>query len=120
MSDSYSLSAKCRWCGYELDPKFSGSCPKCGKVGKDYDARFSTRVVTKTSVTWQKTKEFYRKNKILGYVILMITIASAFLGLFLGRVTAVAVGLILGLLTYYLTPKAVLKIREIERGSSNP
>ena len=119
MSDSYSLSAKCRWCGFELHPKFSGLCPKCGKVGKDYDARFSIKVPTKVSMTWQKTKEFYRKNKILEIMILMITVASPFLGLFLGGVTGAVVGLILGLLTYYLTPKVVLKIREIERGSSN-
>lgn len=118
MADSTKMSATCRHCGASLAVNHTGLCPKCGKKGKDTKVVLSEAVKVITSLTWEKQREFFETNRKLRNVIIAIIIISPVLGLYFSGVLGLIIGLVLGIVSYILSPYAVMKVREIERGSS--
>jgi hypothetical protein len=100
----------------ELSPEHTGTCPSCGKEGKNLSLALRDTIHLTSSLTWETRKEYYQNHRrVLGAVI-TITVLSPFLGLVLVGPLGVVVGLALGGLAYYLGPKAITKVIEIRRG----
>ena len=97
-----------------MDFKHTCPCPKCGKVGKLGKAEFLDAVQLKESMSRTKLHEFYRTNKPIRNLIIAITIISPFLGLLLSGVIGLMIGLLIGIVSYFLSPYAVVKVKEIE------
>ncbi len=72
-------------------------------------------VITPLSPTGETRREFYEKNPKIKFVVLTIAVLSPFLGLLVSGVVGLTIGLLLSLISYLLSPRAVTKIREIQR-----
>jgi hypothetical protein len=68
------------------------------------------------SLGWQHIHEYYERHKVLLPLVLVITVASPFLGLVLAGWPGVVVGLVVGLAAFLLGLRAVTKVREIREG----
>ncbi len=111
------MSAQCKWCGFTLDINHTDPCPKCGKVGKIREFEFFDTLQVKDSLSLTKLHEFYETNKTIRNTIIAITILSPVLGLLLSGVIGFLAGLLIGAISYFLSPSAITKVREIERWS---
>src|SRR5215217_1906399 len=125
MSDrSPEPTAVCRACESPMDPYRVEPCPACGRVGTKLVkhtlvAPLKVEAELKATHYWQRQREFFEKNKGWTFILTAITLLSPFLGLFLSGATGVVTGLVVGILSLLLGPKAVVKVRKIERGRSD-
>lgn len=118
MNEDAKVTATCKWCGASLSPTNTGPCPKCGKEGKKIAVEIKETIRLKASLNWERRREFFEANPKIKWLIIAITFGSPSLGLILSGLVGLVIGLSLGLLSYWLGPLAVTKVREIERGSS--
>lgn len=58
-------------------------------------------------------REYYQKNPKILAVVILITLISPFIGFFLTGPLGIIIGLMIGLLTYLIGPRASTKIIEI-------
>ena len=65
---------------------------------------------------WQTRREFYEKNPKILIAVILITVISSFLGLFLGGPVGVVIGLALGTITFFISPRAITKVVEKNHG----
>ena len=107
---------RCKWCGVSLAQNHIGPCPSCGKAGKEGTIILDEKINMKDSMNWERRKEFFEENPKIKLLVIAITIASPIIGLFLAKIWGFIGGLGFGALTYWLSPSAIIKIREIERG----
>ncbi len=108
----------CRYCGIELSENHNGPCPSCGKTGRHISISVKETINVKSLSSWERRRELMRTQPGLHLVIIVISLAAPFLGLVFSGWIGVIVGLLIGVLLYFLGPKALIKIREIERGKS--
>lgn len=108
----------CAHCGAELAPEHTDACPSCGKEGRNISITLHDTIGLTDSLSWETRKEYYQKHKIALGTVVAITVVSPFLGLVLVGPVGVVLGLTLGGLTYYLGPKAIIKVIEITKGHS--
>jgi len=118
MTNSTKTSATCKWCGASLEATHIGPCPKCGKEGKNVTVGLTSIESISSSVNWEKRQKFLKINKKIRNIIIIITIISPFIGLFLSGIIGVVIGLAFGILNYILSPFAIMKVLEIEKGGS--
>jgi len=116
MGTTVSQKAECIHCGHVLSPQHSGPCPECGKEGKKIDIMINETLLVKDSLSWETRREYYEKHKGALGIVIAITVLSPFLGLVLAGPIGVALGLALGVLAYFLGPKAVTKVIEKTKG----
>ena len=109
------ITAKCSHCGESLPPDHKGQCPKCGEEDKAINVIVKETLSISESVTFESVREFYEKNPVAKWAVILITIVSSSVGLFLNGFVGVLVGLALGIFSYLIGPKAVTKVREIRR-----
>ncbi len=111
-----SSDIKCSHCGIPLSVSHSGPCPKCGKEGRSINESIVEGVGLSDSLSWKTTREFYEKDYWALAAVIIITILSPFIGLFLAGIPGALVGLFLGGIAYYIGPTAITKVREIRTG----
>lgn len=111
-----SKDTKCSHCGKSLPASHTDPCPNCGKKGKTINASITDGIVVSDSIKWQTKKEFYEKNPKAHAGVILITLFSPFIGMFVAGIIGVVVGFLLGGVAYILGPKAVTKVREIRSG----
>jgi len=109
-------SLKCSSCSYMLPLDHSGPCPRCGDPRKTHDIYIEAKLDFKGSVQWQHVREYYEKHPVALAVVILLSIGSSFLGLITGWI-GVAAGLLIGVITFFIGPRAVTKVREIRSGS---
>lgn len=109
------MSVQCKRCGSPLDLNHSGPCPKCGQVGKAIKIEISETLELKDSLSIARRREFYETNKPVKNIIIAITILSPCIGLVLSGFVGFLVGLAVGVFSYFLSPYAVIKVRDKER-----
>ena len=117
MSEAVNRSVKCAECSTVLDPEnTSRACPNCGSEARivNLHVRDSLSVSIAEKVMLATTREFYKKNRPVFLTVIGITVVSPFLGLVLFGWVGVVVGLVLGALSFFLSPLAVTKVREIK------
>lgn len=112
------VTYKCEWCGESLSPSYKGPCPKCGKEGRKIITIVNEIIKIKESLKGESRREFYEKNPIIKWLILVIGFGSPFLGFILNGWVEFIVDEALALLSYYLAPYVGRKVREITRYSS--
>lgn len=64
------------------------------------------------------THEFYEKHRAWAALIIAITVVSSIIGIVPLGAWGVILGLILGVISYFIGPKAGTKVREIRYGQS--
>jgi hypothetical protein len=105
----------CSKCNSTLADNHTGPCPHCGATERIVNSVLSDNVGVGDSISGEKRREYYRKNKKVLFVVIAITIISPFLGLIVIGPVGVVVGLALGGVSYWLGPKAATKIIEKEK-----
>lgn len=118
MSNS-TVTAKCQHCGSPLSPSHQGPCSVCGKVGKEVFAQIKEPPIRiRDSLEWKSTHEFYEKHHKWAALVIAITVVSSVLGMVPLGIWGVILGLLLGVISYYIGPKAETKVREVRYGQS--
>jgi hypothetical protein len=109
-------SSKCAHCGRELPEDHSGPCPSCGKTGRILTEVVNDRIGISDSVEYTSIREYYEKNVWLIVIVIAITVFSSLIGFVIGVFLGVTARLALGALSFILSPKALMKIKEITHG----
>ncbi|MCF6153180.1 MAG: hypothetical protein E3K38_13000 [Candidatus Kuenenia stuttgartiensis] len=107
---------RCANCLASLPHNHTGPCPKCGKEGREIGVVASESIEVLDSTRWQTRREYYQKNPGIRAIVIAITVLAPFLGLFFVGWAGVAVGLVFGGITDWISPWAATKIIEISRG----
>ncbi len=107
---------KCIHCGADRIEGDMGPCPVCGKKGRTISVYIKEDLILSGSLNWKHTREYYEKNRSIHLIVLIITVASPFTGLFLAGIPGVIFGVIFGVFSYILGAKFVIKVREIRHG----
>jgi uncharacterized OB-fold protein len=110
------VTTRCSVCGNPLPPNHAGPCPICGKKGKVHYVTLKATEKVVASISWKSTHEFYEKNPTAYWIVVFLTIVSPVIGYFVIGLAGIVVGVILGVLSYYIGQKAVTKVREIRQG----
>ena len=108
------VSKECSSCGHPLDSGLIGSCSECDGTNKTYHKRLEATVtVTGLPLSWRRFHEYYEKRPLLLVVVGCITLGSLVLGLVLAGWLGLLVGLVLGVLSFFMGLRAVTRVREI-------
>lgn len=68
------------------------------------------------TVKWTQVREYWEKHTVLLFVVILVTLSSPFLGLFLAGWVGVCVGLVIGLVTFFVSLRAITRVREVTHG----
>jgi len=109
-------STKCSGCGELLPDNYTEPCPKCGDTQKMHFVSTHDVAHAEESLGWQHIREYYERHAIFLIIVIVITIGSPFLGLVLAGWIGIAIGLVIGIATFFLGLRAVTKVREIREG----
>ncbi len=109
--------ASCHHCGYPVSTQHSGPCPRCGQPGivEIRVARDAIHVHATEGGELETLREFYKKNPILIFISLALTIASSFAGVVIVGPVGLVLGLLLGFVAFLIGPRAVTHFSEIRR-----
>lgn len=107
--------AKCLTCGGKLPRNQHGICPACSGTSKTIRVLVHDTMSVGDSYSFETRREFYEKNPCAMWVVIALTVISSLLGIFISGWAGVALGLAIGALSYFLGPRAIIKVREIER-----
>lgn len=110
-------STKCSGCGEILPEGFHEPCPNCGDTRKTHSVSVNEKVNATDTMSWQLIHEYYERHPVFLPLVICITFASPFLGLFLAGWNGVLVGLVIGLFAFVLGLRAITKVREIQKGN---
>ena len=100
----------CRRCGN----KIKGDRPNCPECNGPMDlVGYAEEKVSFTN-SHKSVQEYDKKNPWVIIIVVILTVVSASLGLFIAGPIGVMVGLILGGFSYIISPLAVEKIKEIK------
>jgi len=111
-----SQATRCSACGESLPLNHVGPCPKCGDTRKTHNVHIEESLQIHASLGWQHIHEYYERHRVLLPLVLGITVGSPFLGLVLAGWLGVVMGLVIGVVTFFVGLRAVTKVREIREG----
>lgn len=111
-----SSKVECIHCGAALPDEHTSPCPACGQGGRRISVNIAEKVAVADRLTWETRREFYEKMPLALAAVIGITFGAPFLGLVLVGWVGVIIGLVLGIVSYFVGPYAITKVREIERG----
>ena len=85
-------------------------------MGKLIKLRGHARAVSTVTgrLSIKTLKEHYEKNPKMLFLVIVITVVSPFIGLFLTGVSGLIIGIVVGLISFYLGFYAMTKVREIK------
>ena len=108
--------AECTACGFSLDPYSTEPCPNCGKTGtKRVYKPLEAKVAVTTTLNRAKIRNSLMLNRLAIVGLVVITLISPLLGLFLPTLPAVLASYGLGVVGIVVGYRAITKVREIER-----
>jgi ribosomal protein L37E len=110
-------SAICNHCGKSVDPSRDEPCSHCGRyAGKKIKATVADGIGVGWSVSWTRTREFWEINWPWLILVVVISVASPFLGLLIAGILGVLLGLVIGAAEFVVGLYAIGKIRDITHG----
>jgi hypothetical protein len=118
MNDIEKSTAFCKDCNAELPVSHSGSCPECGGLNKIVKVSLIAKVVLSAAVNWEKRVEYWERNPRILTVVIVLSILSPFIGLYIIGIPGALIGLTISVLLLFLSLKAVTKVREVTKGGS--
>lgn len=107
---------RCSDCGAVLSDQDRRPCPECGGTARTVRVNIVESVEVADSLSWEKRREYYQKHPVTLATVVVITVGAPFLGLAFIGWTGVLIGLALGIACFWLSPFAITKVKEIERG----
>ena len=108
--------AECTACGFSLDPYGTEPCPNCGKTDtKRVYKPLEAKVTVTAKLDRAKIRNFLMLNKLAIVALVMITLISPLLGLFLPTLPTVLASYGLGVIGIVVGYRAITKVWEIER-----
>jgi len=108
--------AECTACGFSLDPYSAEPCPNCGKTGtKRVYKPLEAKVTVTATLDRAKIRNILTFNRLTIVGLVIITLISPLLGLFLPTLPAVLASYGLGVIGIVVGCSAITKVREIER-----
>ena len=107
---------ECIHCGNVLPDGHTSSCPVCGKKGRKISIGIAEEINFAGHLTWEKRRELYEKKPLALATVIIITLCAPFLGLVLIGWVGVIAGLALGVVTFWIGPFAITKVRDTEHG----
>lgn len=104
---------RCATCGHEHAWSHSGPCANCS--GEKLSRTVSVREYLAVSETagGRSTREFLEDHPGLKWILRGLAVGSPFVGFAVSGLPGVAIGAVVSVLSYWLGPKAVMKVREI-------
>ena len=118
MNKNIKVTITCKWFGSPLSTTHTGPCPKCRKEGANGFIDAKETLGIRDSLKWESRREFNETNPKINLLIIVITLGSPLLGFIICGFVGVVIGLFFGVLSYWLGPRAVTKVREIKQGRS--
>jgi predicted RNA-binding Zn-ribbon protein involved in translation (DUF1610 family) len=118
MSEVQERTTVCGGCGKSLPVDFTGRCPDCGCLAMNRKVICRDQIGFRDILGWKSQREFIQKNLPLFYLSIALTIVSPIIGYFEIGLIGIAVGFLLGGISYVAGLYAVTKIREIPEGNS--
>lgn len=116
-----SQSAKCAKCDEDLPVNPRMPCPKCGSTERKHSIMLNEKITLKDSltVTRKSKREYLEKHPKILVIVVLVTFGSPIVGFVLGfffsgivsGVIGLVLGSVCGLLGFWLTPQAVIKVR---------
>jgi hypothetical protein len=93
-------------------------CPNCGSTARQFEAHGAATVGLRAALSLEHTREFYERHH--GWTIFVFTldIGSLLVGYWLVGLPGLLIGLAVIVVTYFMTPFAGVKVREITRERS--
>jgi hypothetical protein len=87
------------------------------EVGKNVTVKLTGQAIRATTGTlsWTKTREYWEKRPLPLIAVIVLTIGSPFLGLFLAGWAGVVVGLVISIAAFAGGIFAITRVREITR-----
>lgn len=82
-------------------------------MGNNYSKEFTETIHISDLLERERTYEFYKKNKKLFLIVLVLSFGAPIFGYFITGVIGVIFGLTISVLLYFLSPYTTTKIREI-------
>lgn len=108
----------CSDCGTELDETREiprELCPECGSTARTISVTVTENIELSDGTSWQHAQEFYEQNRLIQAVVIVLSMSSFVVGLISGPLF-IALSAIFAVGAYFLSPKAVMKIRKITTG----
>ena len=115
---SATTSAECKNCHFKLAVDHKGPCPNCGQEGKLFKVTATASITMKARLAWETRHEFLETNKRAKAIVVVLTIVPPLLGLILGAIPGAILGLVASVVVYILSPYAVIRVREITKGTA--
>lgn len=91
------------------------ACPECGSSKRRYTLNIQEQLHISDSAEGRTIRVFYKRHPLALTVVVLISIASPLLGLWLVGWLGVVAGIILGAISLFLGPIATAKIKEVHR-----
>jgi hypothetical protein len=85
-------------------------------MARAFSITAAAEVDVAASLQWEKRREFVQRNKRWMLFVLVVTIAGPIVGYFIAGLSGALVGLLLDVLALVLGDRAIIRVREIERG----
>lgn len=99
-----------------MKPDHEGPCPICGRVDKRVHVLLATTANAGVSLAWEHSRKHWEINRPWLILVIIISIASPFLGLMIAGIWGVVVSLLVTPLEFLVGLFAIGKVREITRG----
>jgi hypothetical protein len=114
----------CSECGVSLDESYAQvprkPCPECGSTARTYSQKLVGTVNVTGWIDWEHTHEAWEKNRPLVAIAAVLTVASTLVGYLVAGLVGVGIGLAISIAAWVISARAIVWVREKERGSTRP
>jgi hypothetical protein len=95
--------------------RLSGSVRPVGTLKNTVHMGLFGKLTAAGSLALERRREFSETNKLANAIIIFLSIASLFIAILPMDLLGVILGVVLSVANYFLTPYAVIRVREIDR-----
>jgi len=89
-------------------------CPNCGSTSRFSIADAESKLELEDRLDSKSIRIFYKRNPAVFCLVVVLTICAPFLGLFLAGWIGVLIGIVVGLVSVFLGPRAIERVWEIK------
>ncbi len=118
MTDTTESTAYCKNCNIELPVSRSGPCPECGGESKLIKVNMIAKIRFSANLSWEKRREYWERKPKLLLIMIVLSVLAPFVGMFVFGFPGVLIGLFISVLLYVISPRAIVKVKEITKGDS--
>jgi hypothetical protein len=113
------VTAECGECGNPLALSHAGACPACGSNRRHITAADVVKINVREKVHWKKTREYFENHPLKLFVVVVLTIVAATIGLAIAGIPGVLASLLLSAIASWIGFTARTKVRHTDHGGSS-